>query len=223
MFLIAFFLFSAQAHSTSFDPQPFPDQVEEAPILARGQIGNHFVQWVEEKDQTRRIYTYYEFQVTEVFKGHLPDGVKIREIGGIKDGEGMEISGTAKFDQGEDVILTLGSENTDGSYSLRGMIMGKFNLSKNETGQEIIVGAGLNENEPWRLDSLRKLIRTQESKGTEKTSVPKNNSIQKQQTTLDSDIQNQKRSTQYSIWMWLALGLGCVFLFIFLFKILKKK
>lgn len=141
--LINAFAFLAQA--TTFYERPFPDAVKDAPIVLRAKVGMSYGHWVLGSDGSKRLYTYIEMQVDEVLKG----GVKgptliVRELGGEKDGVGMQVPGTAQFKRGEDVVVFANDHpDKDGAYDLRGMMMGKYNVTKNEEGQEILTGAGL--------------------------------------------------------------------------------
>ncbi len=168
--------------ATSFVERPFPDTVHDAPTIARGKIGMSYADWSAGGDGRKALYTYYEFQVDEVFKGQLGDSHRamIREIGGEKNGVGLQVSGAAKFERGEDVVLLLGPANLDGSHDVRGLMMGKYSVEKDEEGREVLVGAGVSRvthaghsDEPghgqdgtgpvkkWTLDALRSLVREQ--------------------------------------------------------------
>lgn len=167
--------------ATSFSEQPFPDAVSEAPIVLRGKIGSSYTNWGESQSIGRRIFTFYEIQVDEVFKGKVASGnpLIMRELGGVKDGVGMEVAGTAQFKKDEDVVVFLGAVNSDGSHDVYGMMMGKFNIAKDDEGNEYLEGAGISSTthpalrhydhviqkgekpKKWTLDSLRKLVQSQ--------------------------------------------------------------
>jgi hypothetical protein len=184
--LISILFFSSpnpSAFATSFIEQPFPDSVAEAPVIVRGTIGVNYTNWADSPSLGRRIYTFYELQTEEVLKGKVASSqtIILRELGGIKDDIGMEVAGTAQFNKDEDVVVFLGSINTDGSHDVYGMAMGKYNIVKNEEGKEYLEGAGvssipsptnqynhqaiLKKEKPtqWTLETLRKLIKTQEN------------------------------------------------------------
>jgi hypothetical protein len=100
----------------------------------------------------------------------------------------MQVSGSAEFQRGEEVVVFASERNPDGSFDVRGMMMGKFNLEKDENGQEILVGPALSSGthpairdheeilrpggtaqgqddtssvKRWTLEALRKLIAQQ--------------------------------------------------------------
>lgn len=133
------------AHATTFYERPFPDAVKDAPIVLRAKVGMSYGHWVHGNDGSKRLYTYYEMQVDEVLKGSAKGPtIIVREVGGEKDGVGMQVPGSAQFKRGEDVVVFANDErDKDGAYDLRGMMMGKYNVSKNEAGEEILTGAGL--------------------------------------------------------------------------------
>jgi hypothetical protein len=162
--------------ATSFVSRPLPETTQKTPTLVRGKIGSNYSDWVKTPEGGRRIYTFYELQVTEVFKGDPKAGssIQVREIGGEKDGIGLQVAGAAQFTQGEDVVLTLGEKNPDGSYDLRGLMTGKFDIGRDQSGNEILVGATGEEMEgnpsdksaddhhgPWTLSEFRKMIVSQ--------------------------------------------------------------
>lgn len=167
------------AFGTSFIERPFPESVKDAPIIVRGKAGTSYSDWARNDDQSRRIYTFTEIQVDEAIKGGFGNqrSVIVRELGGEKDGLGMQVPGTAKFQRGEDVVVFLGRRNEDGSYNVRGMSMGKYNVARDENGTEYLSGGSLalhsehrvenggqddTRTEPkWTLDRLKKLVQEQ--------------------------------------------------------------
>jgi hypothetical protein len=146
-FLTSFTVFSGWA--TSFYPTPFSDKVRNAPHVVRGTAGSSQADWSVGGDGSRRIYTYTDLKVEEVIKGaQISNGSSIlmRELGGEKDGLGMRVAGTAEFKQGEDTVVFLGNKNPDGSYDVFGMMTGKFNVRRDDQGEEVLTGGGLS---PW--------------------------------------------------------------------------
>jgi hypothetical protein len=167
-------LFATPAYATTFLQQPFPEAVGEAPIVVRGHIGNSFSDWAT-ADGQKRIYTFYELGVSEVFKGPVPPAAKtlaIRELGGTKGGVGMQVAGTAHFDQGEDVVVFLNPKNPDGTYDMRGMMMGKFNIKQDANGKEYLAGPGLIEKQGNGILNDDALDRAQGGTGVNTTWTP---------------------------------------------------
>jgi len=189
LFLLTLLFGATQAGATTFFPTPFPETVNDAPVIVRGIIGATHTDWAVSEDGGKRIYTYWELQVSEGLKGTIASRViQIREMGGEKDGIGMQISGTAHFDRNEDTVVYLNKRNNEGSYDVWGMMTGKFQIAKNDKGQEYLIGGALaidahgghgdgghddsadNSGSPkqWTFDALRNLI---EKQGGEKPQI----------------------------------------------------
>lgn len=181
-----FFLFTAvivaSASATSFYEKPFPDTVKSAAQIVRGKVGKSESQWATLPDGSKHLFTYYEVEVTEGLKGKPKSGgsIRIRELGGEKDGVTLQVSGTAHFGVGEDIVVMLGEggDTGDRAYPLMGMMMGKFNIEKGVDGKEYLKGPGIgstlhpslrNENSATgaqvSLDYLRELIRKNAEEG----------------------------------------------------------
>ncbi|MBY0472408.1 hypothetical protein K2X30_14685 [bacterium] len=181
--LLASLVTLPQALATTFMPVPFPTAVEEAPVIVRGRVGSSYANWGEGIDKTRRIYTFTEIQIAEVLKGKGAPGLNgssviARELGGEKDGMGMQVAGVSEFKKGEDVVVTLANPNSDGSRDVRGMMMGKYNVVRDDTdGKEYLEGPGVMEltddhthadtapgkklQRRWSINDLKDLIKTQ--------------------------------------------------------------
>jgi len=184
------------ALATSFYEQPFPDAVKDAPVIVRGKVGEETTDWSTAEDGNKRIYTFFEFQVAEVLKGSAdPKVLRMRELGGEKDGRGMHVAGAAHFSQGEDVVVFLGERNDDGSHDVFGMMMGKYEIKKDLDGSEYLAGPGINSlsdthgvirthedlkgqtgtpgTKKWTLESLRTLIASQGDRPKPRDTVSK--------------------------------------------------
>lgn len=166
-------LMTSAVYAASFSTQPFTKTVQDAPVIVRGKVGTNSADWGKDADGIKRLYTFYELQVSEVFKGDATTPtLTMRELGGEKDGMGMQISGASQYEKGEDVVVLLKDKNPDGSFDVQGMMMGKYNIQTDPDGNETLMGAGLmgqeniaaeNPSEPkkWTLETLRQTIRTQ--------------------------------------------------------------
>jgi hypothetical protein len=192
--------------ATSFVDQPFPDTIQDAPIIVRGKTGQPYSDWGRGFDGNRRIYTYNELEIREVFKGS-PSGKKVllRELGGEKDGIGMEVSGASKFSAGEDVVVMLSEKNSEGSYDIRGLMMGKYNIQRNTQGEEILAGPGISSQSPnegsqndtqppsdWTLNKLRAVILAQARHGSPDPNGGKSSAI----STTPSPVAQAKNENQ---------------------------
>ncbi len=144
-------LVSFQADATSFAPREFTETVADAPIIVRGKIGSSYAHWALGQDGVRRIYTYSELALDEVFRGDIPrKSIQVREMGGEKDGVGMDVPGAARFETGEDVVLFLQPPNSDSSYDVKGLMMAKLNVKKDKNGQEYLDGPAI-QVEPGKI------------------------------------------------------------------------
>lgn len=84
-----------------------------------------------EKDaENGRVYTYNTIIVKQNIKGISDKKVVIRQIGGSYNGMEMWISGTPRFEVGEEVLVFLKKENS--RYFLRGMGQGAFSIKEVE-------------------------------------------------------------------------------------------
>ncbi len=150
--------------ATSFSLPSFPDQVKHAPLIIRGIIGNSYADF-EKNNQL--IYTYYEINITEVFKGSIHENsIWIREMGGEKDQMQMVVPGASSYSPQEDVIVFLKEKNSDHFYDVQDMSMSKFLIKINTDQNEYLVGGSLISNSDtqasiplWTLKDLRNLIK----------------------------------------------------------------
>ena len=156
-----------------------------------------YADWNKDDSGGKRIYTFYELQPTEVLKGNVTpsSSITMRELGGEKDGVGLNVPGVAQIERGEDAIVFLKERNSGGSYDIQGMMMGKYNIQVDGEGTEYLTGMGLNNfdhsvNNPvgapsspppkkWALNDLRQLIRSQaDSDSRSEVSAASNNTRQ---------------------------------------------
>lgn len=149
--LLSSFFWTAVLFGTTFYERPFPETVQDAPVIARGKVGMTYSNWAQGQDGVRRIYTFYELQVDEVFKGQLTSRsgkplqtAMMRTLGGEKAGVGMSVPGAPKFSRGEDVVVMLGPVQSDDSREILGLMMGKYNVERDSDGREFLTGPGLN-------------------------------------------------------------------------------
>jgi hypothetical protein len=139
------------AHATSFAPREFTETVADAPYIVRGRVGSAYTHWAVGSDGVKRIYTYTELAVGEVLRGEISTRtIQVREMGGEKDGVGMDVPGSARFDTGEEVVLFLLPANSDSSYDVKGLMLSKLNVKKDKNGQEYLDGPAI-QMQPGRI------------------------------------------------------------------------
>lgn len=162
--LLISLIFIKMAFATSFYERPFAESLKNAPITVRGKVGQSVVDSATVSDGTQLVFTFYDFKVNEVLKGDLkPSTIKIREIGGEKNGIAMSVSGSASFSSGEDVVVFL-EPPVNEVYPVRGMMMGRFAIEKAADGKEYLRGPGLGSHatpNQWSMDAVRDLIQKQ--------------------------------------------------------------
>jgi hypothetical protein len=66
------------------------------------------------------IFTFVEFDTTDLVKGKLPARFTLRLLGGTVGGRTIDADGTPTFTPGDEVILLLGPDNAEG-YPVIGM------------------------------------------------------------------------------------------------------
>ncbi len=179
--------FVTQGQGASFDPQPFPKTIENAPVIVRGKVGMKYSDWGMDADGSKRLYTFYELQVNEILKGNASrPSLTMRELGGEKDGISMQIPGASQYDRGEDVVVLLKTKNSEGSFDIQGLMTGKYQIETDSDGSEYLTGAGINDQvehsgaspashplpTKWYLSTLRQLIETQAESKTQDSSNP---------------------------------------------------
>jgi hypothetical protein len=149
------------SHATTFVPIPLTNQLAESDTVVRGKIGTSYSDYGSRNDGGRGIYTFYHLQVTEVVKGDVPaTSILIREMGGEVNGVGMQVAGSAHFDSGEDVVVFMGAKNPDGSYEMKGLSSGKYNIQTQADGTENLLGLAQHET----MSSLRSIAQQQRGK-----------------------------------------------------------
>lgn len=198
LILVSLLVLSPAVHATSFYQRPFPDSVSEAPIIVRGRAGSSVPQWARGPDGVKRIYTFTDFQVSEVLKGKIEEKtLTIKELGGEVGGVGLDVSGTARFEKGEEGVLFLSKSPIDATYLVYGMMMGKYGVERGEGGQEILTGPGLIEGfqsgeshvhpggggqdgtdpgKKWTVESLKSLIQSQ-AQAAPSSPTPQNSAV----------------------------------------------
>jgi hypothetical protein len=97
-----------------------------ASSIVRGKVVKQFSQ-LEQSD--RRIYTYTTISVLDMLKGPAnTKEITIRQLGGIANGIGMHVPGSASFSLGEEVFVFLESNRISSHYLVMGMAYGKYSI-----------------------------------------------------------------------------------------------
>src|SRR5688572_6886225 len=117
-------LFAAGASASVIISRTIEQMIAEVPLVVRGTVGQVQSRW---DDAHARIHTYAEIQVREVMKGSSSGSLIVRQPGGVADdGMAMDVSGTAKFQSGEEVLLFLEKAPDEaGVFNTWGLSAGK--------------------------------------------------------------------------------------------------
>lgn len=103
--------------------------------MIRGRVGKYEV---KEEPYTGRPFTYWDFSVIESYSDDkLRGNIQIRQPGGEIDGVGYYVAATAKFRDGEEVVLML-RETKESAKEVIGLASGKYTVMKDEEGNEFL-------------------------------------------------------------------------------------
>ena len=245
---LAWAFYTQISFATTFAPVPFPQSVQDAPLIVQGKVGMSYSDWGKNQAESKQLYTYTELDDIQALKGQASEhSIVIREMGGEKDGIGLHIPGTAAFKQGEDIVIFLKNRslgapgsaelpNRDDSYPVHGMMMGKYTLETNSEGEEILKGPGLLDEKTWTVRDLKKLITSQEllrKKETAQNGIPTPSPLAPptfltpRETSPSSAPRLQhfsqlEPSARFNLWIYLSIGLAGGLIVFFTLKYLRK-
>lgn len=80
-----------------------------------------------------RIITDTEIAVTQTIKGEVPARVTVMQPGGEVGDVGQKVAGTARFSDGEEVVLFL--EKRGARFFVTGLAQGKFTVQRSSDGK----------------------------------------------------------------------------------------
>jgi hypothetical protein len=122
------------AHATTFVNRPLNEVIRESAMVVRGHTGESTSDWGKD-DQQKVLYTYTTLTITEVLRditqNFQENKITMRQPGGSKDGIEMHVPGTAHFKADSDVVVLLGSKNSDGTYDVPGLVTGVYSVVEN--------------------------------------------------------------------------------------------
>ncbi|MFZ5469292.1 MAG: hypothetical protein ACOZIN_07625 [Myxococcota bacterium] len=123
----------ATASATVVIAQSIEEMAQATPLIVRGTVGQIQVRWDEEH---RRIHTYAEVVVKEALKGKAPQSLLVRQPGGIVGEIGQMVSGTARFTEGEEVVLFLEPAPDEPSvFGVWSLAAGKVTFERTAVGE----------------------------------------------------------------------------------------
>jgi hypothetical protein len=119
-------LSSSTALATIVAFETVEQMAQRVPLIVRGQVARTVAGWDAEH---RRIWTWTELVVTDVVKGRAGRVVLVKQPGGEVDGIGQQVSGAARFREGEDCLLFLeAAPDEPGTWRTSGLSAGKVEL-----------------------------------------------------------------------------------------------
>ncbi len=133
-------IYSSSLWATTFVNRSLNEVVQEASVIVRGIAGSSHSEWDKSHE---RIFTYTNFNITEVLRGKLQEkSILLRQPGGSRDGMNMFVPGTAGFEQGEEVVVLLAERDPeDNSYDVPGFTTGKYLVERDSNGETVLVNS----------------------------------------------------------------------------------
>jgi len=113
------------ARATVVRPFSLAELTDSAHVIVRAEVVDAEVVWDAER---RELYTHTSLRVLESLAGDEPVDaiVVVRQIGGVLDGVGRRVVGTARLDLGDEVVVFARS---DGAFLyMIGMAQGAFHV-----------------------------------------------------------------------------------------------
>ncbi len=133
---------SIPAAATIMIPLSIEDMTARAVTVVRARVADSSARW----DGARKhIHTYTNLEILDVIAGDRAKGdvVVVRTLGGAVGEIGMKVSGTAKFESGEEIVVFLTQEPLEaGTLRVVGMSQGKYDVRR-DAGKPAIVVPGL--------------------------------------------------------------------------------
>jgi hypothetical protein len=142
LFFVALAIFASVAFGSVVIGESIEEMAQAAKVIVKGTVVSSQPNALD----GNRIYTYTELKVETAYKGKVPPApILIRQPGGIIGRIGQEVSGVAKFAQGEQVILFLDPAVDEANvFQVRSLSAGKISLiSKFEKWHAVRDVAGL--------------------------------------------------------------------------------
>ncbi len=130
-------LAAPSARATTIIDRSLPQMAKHSTLVVRGNVLDKRSEW-----GPRRAYiaTRVRLKLTEVMKGNvrIGDELTILQSGGVVDGIGQNVSGAAKFEPGEEVVVFLEtSKKTAGEFVLSSMAASKFKVTRDDKGVQL--------------------------------------------------------------------------------------
>jgi len=138
LFIICFSSFNCtKLHATSETQTTTLDIAKKSEYIVLAQCTSSESKWNE---QGTFIFTYTTFSINESIEGNsLEEEITLRYLGGQVDNIIQALPGLPEFNEGEEVILFLGSKNKYGYHNLKSIMSGVLRIQIDETsGQRFV-------------------------------------------------------------------------------------
>lgn len=200
MYLITALISLAQSFSATFQPMSPEEFFSHVPIVVRAVAKKSEPKWGSDEKSSRKIYTYTEFEIIETLKGQIPSQkITVRELGGERDGVGLQVPGSAEFTPDQEFIVSLAPSAEEGVYRVFAMSQGVLSV-ENNAGSLTVRGLLTSQN-PVSFEKTKEVIRN----STQSRRAP----ITKPESTTQVPKQNVEESTpvDHSTSIWILFGI----------------
>ncbi len=124
---------AAPLTATTVEAPSFDELVAGAEIVFEGRVSEFESRWVGQ-NETRRIKTFYSFQVDEILKGEVSSPYVLEVLGGTVGETTLKVEGAPEFSIGDRVILFV-TDNGTQFVPLVGIMHGHYKLSRDPATQ----------------------------------------------------------------------------------------
>jgi hypothetical protein len=134
--LLAAGLALTSVRATTVIPPTFDQLVADAELIFQGTVTDTRSQWTGAGTE-RHIMTQVTFQIEDAIKGAPGKTYTIQMLGGMVDGETMEVSDALRFKVGDRDILFVEHNGTQ-FMPLVGIMHGRFHVQADATGNYVV-------------------------------------------------------------------------------------
>ena len=115
------------------------DMIQKSTLIVRGKA-----QFTYATARGSVIYSHYQVQVTQTYKGTAAKQLDVAVLGGVANGLRQSFAGAPTLAPGQDYVLFLWTSKT-GLTEIIGLSQGLFSVTTNSAGQAMVVRAASTE------------------------------------------------------------------------------
>jgi hypothetical protein len=134
-FALGLFLWLAPAWTATLERLSLDDMIAKSTAIVHGQVAGSNAAY-----RGTVIYTHFQVNVLECWKGALQGAVDVLVPGGTANGVRQTYPGAPQLTVGQEYVLFLWTSSTGATYTL-GFTQGVFTLPKDASGQTMAVRA----------------------------------------------------------------------------------